>query len=55
MCFYQPVLPPFLREVRIHNLCVGGVTVDLLLHRHGEDVSVNVLRREGPVEVRIVT
>jgi len=55
VCFHQPALPHFLREVHIHNLDVGGVAVDLLLSRHGDDVSVNVLRREGTVEVRIVT
>jgi glycogen debranching enzyme len=55
VCFHQPVLPHFLREVHIHNLDVGGVAVDLLLHRHGDDVSINVLRREGTVEVRMVT
>jgi glycogen debranching enzyme len=54
-CFHQPVLPHFLREVHIHNLDVGGVAVDLLLHRHGDEVSINVLRREGTVEVRVVT
>ena len=25
--------------------------VDLLLRRHGEDVSVNILRREGEAEI----
>jgi glycogen debranching enzyme len=55
VCFHKPTLPPFLREVQLRNLRVGGVAVDLLLHRHGEDVSINVLRREGTVEVRMVT
>jgi hypothetical protein len=55
VCFHQPVLPPFLREVHISNLRTGGAAVDLLLHRHGDDVSINVLRREGSVEVRMVT
>jgi glycogen debranching enzyme len=55
VCFHQPALPPFLREVQIHNLRAGDIAVDLLLHRHGEDVSINVLRREGTVEVRMVT
>ena len=55
MCFHQPVLPPFLNEVHIRNLRAGAAAVDLLLHRHGDDVSINVLRREGSVEVRMVT
>ncbi len=54
VCFYQPVLPPFLRELRVSNLQVGGVLVDLLLHRHGDEVSISVPRREGTVEVRVV-
>jgi glycogen debranching enzyme len=54
VCFFQPALPPFLREVRVNNLQVGGVHVDLLLHRHGDEVSINVPRRDGPVEVRVV-
>jgi hypothetical protein len=33
---------------------VGNASVDLLLRRHGDDVSINVLRREGDVEVRMV-
>jgi glycogen debranching enzyme len=55
VCFHQPVLPPFLREVHISNLDVGGVPVGLVLTRHGDDVSINVVRREGTVEVRMVT
>jgi glycogen debranching enzyme len=53
--FVQPVLPPFLREIHIRNLGVNGAVIDLDLHRHGEDVSINVLRRQGTVEVRMVT
>ncbi len=52
---HQPTLPSFLRELTIRNLQVGGVAVDLLVHRHGDDVSINVLRREGTVEVRLLT
>ena len=55
VCFHQPVLPHFLREVRINHLQVGGVAVDLLLRRHrGGEVSISVPRREGAVEVRVV-
>jgi glycogen debranching enzyme len=52
--FSFPLLPPSLREVRILNLKVGEATIDLLLQRHGQDVGINVLRREGPVEVHMV-
>ena len=43
--------PASLGELRIHNLEVAGATIDLLLVRHQHNVSVNVLRREGDVEI----
>lgn len=49
--FRRPRLPASLGELRIHNLAVGGATVDLLLTRHEQDVSLNVLRREGDVRI----
>jgi glycogen debranching enzyme len=54
VCFSYPCLPTFLKEVRIRNLKVGAASLDLLLRRHPHDVGVNVLRREGNVEVRVV-
>src|SRR5579863_351997 len=42
-------------ELRIHILEVAGATVDLRLARHEHGVAVNVLRREGDVEVLVVT
>ena len=53
--FVRPLLPPFLNEARISNLQVAGASVDLALVRHNQDVSVNVLRRQGDVEIVIVT
>lgn len=48
-------LPEFLPEVHIRNLKVGKASVDLLVKRHtAGDVSVNVLRRDGPVEIVVV-
>ena len=52
--FVRPSLPPFLNEARILNLQVAGTTVDLALVRHEQDVSVNVLRRKGDVEIVVV-
>jgi hypothetical protein len=52
--FTRPLLPASLGELRIHNLEVAGATVDLLLVRHQHNVSVNVLRREGDVEILVV-
>jgi glycogen debranching enzyme len=49
--FAHPALPPFLEEVSITNLRVGDAVVDLRLHRYPGDVGINVVRREGKVEV----
>jgi len=52
--FRNPRLPPFLNQVQIKNLRVGAAAVDLLLLRHEQDVGINVLRREGDVEIVMV-
>ena len=49
--FTGPTLPEFLREVRIENLRVGKATVDLLLQRHPQDVSIRVLRMDGQIMI----
>jgi hypothetical protein len=40
--------------LRIHNLQVAGATVDLLLVRDEYDVGVNVLHREGDLQILVV-
>ncbi len=54
LCFLHPSLPPFLNKLEIHNLQIGKAVVDILLLRHGRDVGINVLRREGKVEITMV-
>jgi glycogen debranching enzyme len=49
--FTHPFLPEFLQEVRILDLRVGAAVVDLALTRHTHDVGIDVLRREGDVEI----
>ncbi len=49
--FSHPVLPPFLHEVLIKNFRVGTAFVDLSLHRYKDDVGINVIRREGSIDV----
>lgn len=50
--FDRPVLPDFLPQVRIRNLHVTADSMlDLVRLRHGRDVGVNVIRREGDIEV----
>lgn len=50
----NPRLPAFLDEVAISNLGLAGSSVDLELHRHGEEVSVRVSRSRGKVQVAAV-
>ena len=54
ICFTRPQMPASLGELRIHNLEVCGATVDLLLVRQEHDVGVNVIHREGDVQVLVV-
>ncbi|HJS67483.1 MAG TPA: amylo-alpha-1,6-glucosidase [Nitrospiraceae bacterium] len=51
LSFSQPVLPPFLEHIQIKNLRIGEAEVDLSLERHAKDVSINILRREGHIEI----
>lgn len=50
----KPRLPAFLAEVTLRNLRLGQSAVDLMLRRHGSDVSIQVLRNEGQVRVAAV-
>jgi glycogen debranching enzyme len=52
----HPRLPPSLNSLLIRNLPVGAARIDLMLRRRqGEDVAVNVLKKDGDanVDVRI--
>jgi glycogen debranching enzyme len=51
LSFAQPVLPPFLEQIEIRNLRIGEAAVDLSLERRAKDVRVNIVRREGPIEI----
>jgi glycogen debranching enzyme len=46
-----PRLPDRIDSLSVRGLPVGDASVDLVLRRHGDDVSVNILRRRGPVEI----
>src|SRR6266849_2135742 len=50
----NPHLPAFLNEVILRHLQLGTSTVDLRITRHGDDVSLEVLRRRGKIQVSIV-
>jgi glycogen debranching enzyme len=50
----NPHLPAFLNEVIVRDLSLGESSVDFRLRRHGEGVSLEVLRSRGRVEVSMV-
>jgi glycogen debranching enzyme len=50
----NPCLPAFLNEVVLRELQLGPSSVDLRVSRHGDDVSLEVLRTRGRIQVSIV-
>jgi glycogen debranching enzyme len=50
----NPRLPAFINEVVLRDLQLGASSVDLRVRRHGEDVSLEVLRTRGEIRVSIV-
>ena len=50
----DPRLPAFLNEVVLRDLQLGPSSVDLRVRRHGEEVSLEVLRTRGQIQVSIV-
>ena len=53
VCFRNPHLPSFLKDIEITDLPVGRGRVDMRVTRHDADVSVQLMRRTGPVDVTI--
>ncbi|MGH8809421.1 MAG: amylo-alpha-1,6-glucosidase, partial [Noviherbaspirillum sp.] len=49
--FRHPQLPAFLDTVKIRDLPINDTTVDLMLQRYPHNVGVNILRKDGAVEV----
>jgi glycogen debranching enzyme len=50
----NPSLPAFLNEVVLRDLRLGPSSVDLRVSRHGDQVSLEVLRTRGRIQVSIV-
>ncbi|MGJ5181689.1 glycogen debranching N-terminal domain-containing protein [Bradyrhizobium oligotrophicum] len=50
----NPRLPDFLDWVVLRDLRLGNSTIDLRVRRHGEDISMEVLRRRGQIQVSLV-
>jgi glycogen debranching enzyme len=52
--FSYPFLPAQVNEISISNLHVGEASVNLVLRRIERDVSINVTRRVGKIEIKMV-
>jgi glycogen debranching enzyme len=50
----NPRLPAFLNEVVLRDLQLGVSSADLRVRRHGDEVSLEVLRTRGRIQVSIV-
>ncbi len=50
----DPILPPFLKHLRLFNLELPGGAVDLLFEQRGDGVAVTVLDQRGDVSVDVV-
>jgi glycogen debranching enzyme len=50
----DPRLPAFLDQVILRNLTVGGSSMDLRVHRHGDEVSIEVLRAGGKIQASVI-
>ncbi|MBX9850440.1 MAG: amylo-alpha-1,6-glucosidase [Cytophagaceae bacterium] len=52
--FYNPTLPDFLDEITITNLKVNGASVVLQIRKNINEITVNILHRNGDVKVEII-
>jgi hypothetical protein len=50
----NPRLPAFLDEVLLRNLRLGDASVDLQVRRHQEEVSLDIPRAKGDIQVSII-
>ena len=51
IAFFRPALPSFLDELHLRNLRLTRGSADVLLKRHGSDITVTPTRRDGDVGV----
>jgi glycogen debranching enzyme len=54
ICLHNPYLPPFLDHVLLRNVRLREASVDLMIHRDGDAVSVEVIRTHGVIRVSVV-
>lgn len=50
----NPQLPAFLDEILLRNLRLNNASVDLRVHRHRDDVSVEVVGSRGKIQVSVL-
>jgi hypothetical protein len=50
----NPRLPPFLDEIILRNLVVGGSSMDLKVRRHDDEVSLEVLKARGKIQASVI-
>ncbi|HEY1361742.1 MAG TPA: amylo-alpha-1,6-glucosidase [Xanthobacteraceae bacterium] len=51
---HNPTLPPFLDEIVLRHLQLKASSIDLKIRRHASQVSVEILKRVGQVQVSVV-
>ena len=51
----NPRLPPFLEEVTVRRLRVGEARLDVTVRRHNGDVSLEILRTDGKVQISVIS
>jgi glycogen debranching enzyme len=51
--FDHPVLPDLVDELELCNLRLRDASVDLVLHKHADSVSLTVVRKQGEVHVNM--
>ena len=52
--FLDPIMPDFLDFVDLSHLSLRDLRVDLKFHRHGPDVTLNLLSKRGEAKVMLV-
>jgi glycogen debranching enzyme len=52
--FRDPHLPSFVEWAKLQNVRLGDASVDLVIRRHNDNVSVEIIRAEGRVHVSVV-
>jgi len=50
--FENPTLPSFVNELRIAGLAIKDARVDLLISRRDQAIAVDVLKKEGAIEIQ---